>query len=349
MQPGGAPKKKPWLWVLGAVVGSCVLCTGGGMVLALLGLITADEAVAPAPTARPGAAGGFALPVPASFKAHGQGRWLHVVPDGTSELPVELIRLPPLPGLEDPERRLAELWRTRIAADWEGAAEAPFIFRRFVSNGARAHFTGAELRTKPGRQLSFVSLYLVEAGDRLEPLVFIQQYRDLSGGLVGHDMLAAYSWSKSHAAVEAVLAVVQGSPVGGPLVSDEALVGRWVYSTNSTAQWINTVTGSSSMTTVAYTVDYEFTADHRFTYRFGGASGQVGQLQFGTDRDEGTWQVAHDVLTVTGESGKTRKYLVVGAARAPDGKRTLLLVGEGRYTAAPFAAVSMGELFVEAP
>lgn len=352
MQPGAAKKTK-WLWVLLGLAGSCFACTAGGMVLALLGVIAADEpapgVAATAPASEASAPDGFALEVPASFKPNGEGRWLHVTRDGSSELSVELLHLPALPGLEAPETRLAELWRTRLGADWEGVQAQPFVFRRFVSNGAKAHFTGAELRTKEGRQLSFVSLYLVEAGDRLEPLVFIQQYRDPTGSLAGLDMMAGFSWRTSHAAVESVLAGVRGSPVGAPLVSDEEVTGQWVYGSTSTAQWLHTVTGSTSMTAVAYAVEYGFDDDHRFTYRFNGASGQVGQLQFGTDRDEGTWKVEHDLLLLEGASGKTRKYLVVGAARAPDGKRTLLLVGEGRFTAAPFAAVATGELFVEAP
>lgn len=352
MGPGAAPKKTKWLWLLLALGGSCFACMGGGMLLVLLGVISSDEATtsapAVAPTGRPGAAGGYALTLPASFKENGQGRWLHEQADGSSTLTVELLRLPALPGLERPEARLTELWNTRIAADWEGASATPFLLRRFVSNGAVAHFTGAELRTKPGRQLSFVSLYLVEAGDRLEPLVFIQQWRDPTGSLAGADMMAGFSWKASHAAVEAVLAGVQGSPVGKPLVTDEEVVGRWVYGSTSTAQWLNTITGSTSMTAVAYSVNLAFDGDHRFTYRFNGASGQVGQLKFAADGDTGTWRVEHDLLVLEGDGGKTRRYLVVGAARAPDGQRTLLLMSEGSYTAAPFAVPS-GELFVETP
>lgn len=103
------------------------------------------------------------------------------------------------------------------------------------------------------------------------------------------------------------------------------------------------------MTAVAYAVNLSFGDDHRFTYQFNGASGQVGQLRFATEGNEGTWRVEHDLLRLEGDGGKTRKYLVAGAARAPDGKRTLLLVSEGRFTAAPFAAPSVGELFVETP
>lgn len=353
MGPGAAPKKTKWLWVLLALGGSCFACMGGGMLLALLGVISGDEAatgaVASAPPGQPGAAGGYALTVPASFTENGQGRWLHRQRDGSAELTVELVRLPALPGLEQPEARLTELWNTRLAADWEGASATPFLMRRFVSNGALAHFAGAELRTKPGRQLSFVSLYLVEAGDRLEPLVFIQQRSEPGGFASSADMMAGLSWGTSHAAVEAVLAGVKGSPVGRPLVTDAEVAGRWVYGSNSTAQWLNTITGSSSMTAVAYAVNLSLGDDHRFTYRFNGASGQVGNLQFASTDDEGTWRVEHDVLHLEGDGGKTRKYLVAGAARAPDGKRTLLLVSEGRYTAAPFAAPSVGELFVEAP
>lgn len=344
-------KRNRWVWVLAAMAASCFLCMGAGAALALLGVISAEEPVAgaagsPAPTAE-GAAGGYALAPPPSFKPNGQGRWLHEQPDGTSRLTVELIRLPSVPGLEEPEAKLAELWRARIGADWTGASATPFLLRRYVSNGAVAHFTGAELRTKAG-QLSFVSLYLVEAGDRLEPLVFIQQWSDPTGSLAGADMMAGFSWKASHAAVEAALAGVQGSPVRSQLIEDEAVLGRWVYGNTSTAQWLNTITGSSSMTAVAYSVNLAFEEDSRFTYSFNGASGQVGQLRFATNGDQGRWRVEHDLLVLEGDSGRARRYLVVGASRAPDGKRTLLLMSEGSYTTAPFAVPS-GELFVEEP
>lgn len=356
MPPGPPQKKSPWLWVFVALGASCFLCTAGGMALAALGFLASDETstpvsddgTAPPPGGQPGAPGGYVLGVPASFTPNGEGRWLFAEADGTATRSVELIRLPALPGLERAPERLVQEWNARVAVDWEGASPAPFVMRRYVGNGARAHYTGAALHAKGGGPLTYVSLYLVEAGDRLEPLVFLQQYADPTGFKSTANMMASTSWPFTHQAVEAVIAGVQGSPVGVPLVERSAVTGKWTYGTSQTAQWVNTVTGGTSMTAVAYSVALTFGADGRFDSRFQGASGQVGALQFGSERSQGTWRVERDELVLQADGGKTKRYLVVSAARGPDGKRTLLLMSQGNYQVAPFA-MAAGELFLEAP
>jgi hypothetical protein len=354
MHPGAQAKKSPWPWVFVALGASCFLCTAGGMALAALGFLVGDEeASAPAGAAspsasQPGAPGGYALRVPSSFQPNGDNRWLFKESDGAATRSVELIRLPALPGLERAPERLVQEWNARVAVDWEGASPTPFVMRRLVGNGARAHYTGAALHARGGGPLTYVSLYLVEAHDRLEPLVFLQQYADPTGFQSTADMMASLSWPHTHRAIEDVIAGVQGSPVGLPLVERAAVAGNWVSGTNQTAQWVNTVTGGTSMTAVAYSVELTFSADGRYAYRYQGASGQVGALQFGTEQGQGAWRLERDELVLQADGGKVKKYLVVSAARGPDGKRTLLLMSQGHSQVAPFA-MAAGELFRESP
>jgi hypothetical protein len=354
-----AARTSPWLWIL-LILGGLLLF----LLLALAGLIglalmDEDEANAdgeaavlsqqdsPAARAgRPGATGGFVLPLPAGYAGNGQGRYLYAQPDGTARLTVELIRLPALPGTANPAERLATLWTGTIAQDWDGTTPTPLVLRRYVGNGARAWYTGGQLRARPSGLVFYVSLYLVEAGDRLEPVVFLQGYEDPSGFISTRDMMAGLSWPGSYdAAIEPTLRAMQGSPVGLALFQPSELAGSWVHSSNSTAQWVNTVTGSTSMSTVAYAVYYVFGGDGRYSYRFQGASGMVGALQFGGEDARGQWRIEDDQLLLGADSGKQRRYLILSAATAPDGRRTLLLMSEGRYVFAPFA-IAAGEMFV---
>lgn len=342
---------KRWVWVVVAVAASCALCSVATLGVTLLGL-AADEAApgelqAPAAVAsRPGVEGGFSLTLPDGWRDDGPGRFRAELRQGEEVLTVELVRLPAVPGLEAAERRLTELWGTRIAADWRGVAGAPWALRRFVANGARAVFTAAELRPRESEALMRVSLYLVEAGDRLEPLVFIQSHQDPTGLAATRDISASMSWGRSHALVEQALAGTRGSPVGRPLVSDEEVVGRFALGSTETAQWVHTVTGGTSMTAVARAVRYEFSEDHRFTYEFQGGAGQVGAMQFAKDVDQGRWAVVQDHLELAFDSGKAYRFLIAGAGRRPEGPRWLLLLQEPQASLDPGAAMK-GELYVE--
>lgn len=341
--------KKTWVWVLVALVAACFVCSAGALGLGLLGAFTAgeDASTVAAPTGAPGAAGGFSFTPPEGWTSPGAGRVSTQVKDGTAVLTVEVIRMPAISGVGEPAEKLAAFWSERIGADWDGVPATPLVMRRFVGNGARAHFTSAPLRPKGGGTRARVSVYLVEAGDRLEPLVVLQQYDDPTTNAQSiKDQMAPYSWDTTHPLVEQVIAGLAGSPVGLPLVSDEELVGEWRYSTGNALQWVNTLTGSTSMTTVSYSVDYGFGEDHQFTYRFQGASGQVGALEFQGDADEGEWKVEHDVLVLQG-GARTVKYLVAGAARAPSGKRALFLLPEKQWSLSPGAVAMHGELYVE--
>ena len=301
-------------------------------------------ATARAAVGQRGAPGGFAFDAPEGWKTQPDGRFILEWPDTYGAgLGVEALRLPGIPGLDDGEGKVTRLWRERVAADWNDVPPSPPVLRRFVANGARAFFTGGVVRHKGNGRSFRVSLYLVEADDRFEPLVFIQSY--LSSG-PGEAMSASLSWDTSHEKVEAALTGVRGSPVGLPLVADSEVAGAFVHSSSAMAQYVNTFTGSTSMSGVSSSGEYAFGADHTFQYKYVGASGTVGAMTFGSENDQGTWSVKHDVLTVAGAQW-TRRFLLIGAARTPEGKRALFLMPEKpSWSLVPSAIATHGELYI---
>lgn len=347
--------KSPITWVLIFVGGATALCCTGTLGLMALGLFAEDDTTASANrahvpgaagrTGQPGAPGGFAFDVPKGWKANGEGRYLIEEKEDQDILGVEVVRLPSVPGLEDGEGKVARLWHERIGADWDGVTSTPPVLRRFVSNGARAFFTGSPLRSKKEGVLFRVTLYLVEADDRFEPLVFIQSY--VPEITTARDMSAGYSWDTSHKNVELALEGVRGSPVGAPLVDDAEVVGHFSYATSSSLQWVNTFSGATSMSAVSYNIKHVFSEEHSFVYEYSGASGQVGAMKFGTENDEGEWSVKHDVLTLTGQK-RTRKYLLLGASRTPEGRRTLYLMSDyPGWSLYPGSIAQNAQLYVE--
>lgn len=336
--------RKTWLWVLLAVAAACGVC---GAATVLLGLLaSADEGSdGPAPRGLPGPAQGFAFAPPPGWQSSGSGRFRTTQAQRSATLGVELIRLAAIAGRDSPGRKLTTLWTTQIGADWAGASATPLVLRRYVGNGAIAHFTSAVLKPKAGGIDTRVSLYLVEADERLEPLVILQTYADPeSMAEVNTNHAASFSFDTSSAQVEQALNATQGAPVGLPLAADDELVGAWVSSSSDNLQWLNTYSGAREMTAVGGVTRYELFADHHFTYRYQGGAGTVDAMKFGSEVDEGRWALERDVLVLTGEKHLT-KYLLAGVARAPDGKRTLFMLPHPRWSWAPGQVAQNGQLF----
>ncbi|KFE66380.1 hypothetical protein [Hyalangium minutum] len=306
------------LAVTAALVGLSVTCCFGTLALGLLG---GEETAPTGPRAIGGA--GFTFAPPASFQKAGEDHWRREQRDDTELYWVDVRRLPPIAGLEGADEKLSALW-LKLLSDAYEQVHAPLVQRRFVSNGARAHFGRARLLRPGNPEPVTVSLYLVEADDRLEPFLVVQGCDTTA---MGSQMIILFSFPRTHVFVEELLATVQGSPTGGSLASDDEVTGQFAFGDTHTAQWINTVTGATSMTAVARAVDFTFNDDHTYTYSFTGGSGQVGAIKFGTDKDQGHWRVEHDVLVLTGEKS-TRKYFITGAPRGPDGQQVLLLQPE---------------------
>ncbi|RKG75973.1 hypothetical protein [Corallococcus terminator] len=349
-----ARPKSPLVWILIVVGGASALCCSGTLGLMVLGLISGSDTDSPGAVAgmaspadraragKPGEPGGFAFDAPQGWKTQADGRFITEWTDSSNLLGVEALRLQSVPGLEDGEGKLLRMWRERVGADWADVNPNPPAMRRFVTNGARAFFTAAVVTHKTNGKSFRVTLMLVEADTRFEPLVFIQSF---SSPGAGEAMSASFSWNTSHQKVEEALKGVRGSPVGLPLADDAELVGDFTYSTSSAAQWA-TAYGGTTMTAVSYAVQYILGADHTYQYKYSGASGVVGAMTFGSEDDRGTWSIHHDILTLTGEK-RPRRYLIVGAGHTPEGKRFVILMPEHpRWSLYPGALSQDAQMFV---
>ncbi len=324
------------LAVLAGLAALGLFCCLGSLAL---GMFSLDDATPSPVAAAQGTRTDFALKPPATFTTTPQGHWRRETKDDLAQLWLDVQRLQPIPGLDDAQNKVSTLWAAILTNHYEGVTDHPLVMRRFVANGARAHFASALLINKKDHQRYWLSLYLVEADDHLEPFLFTQGCVALS---MGSEMIIEFSWPKSHVFVEDFITGIYGSPTGLPLLEDDEVTGHFTFGDNSTAQWINTVTGATSMTAVARAIEYTFADDGTYTYSFVGGSGQVGAIKFGTDKDEGTWKVEHDLLVLTGQKWQ-RKLLIHGAPRGPQGQRMLLLQSEP-YT---FAPGSIGDVFIE--
>ncbi|MCP3102342.1 hypothetical protein LZ198_26065 [Myxococcus sp. K15C18031901] len=345
--------RRPLLWILVALGGGFALCCTGSLGLMALGAFSGSDSsasgggVGVSRGGTPGEPGGFALDSPQGWSQREGGGFITEWVDRGDTLGVELLRLGSVPGLEDAEGKLSRMWSERIGADWNDVKPSPLVMRRFVANGARAYFTSATVLHKGNGRRFRLSLYLVEAGERLEALAFIQSYFSPGGVAAAQGMMADNSWGTSHVRVEDALKGVRGSPVGLPLVADSEVVGSFSHGSGAAGQWVNTFTGSTTMRAVTSRSDYVFKADHSFQHQFVGGSGPAGAMAFATESDEGTWSVKHDVLTLAGAK-RTRRFLLLGAARTPDGKRTLYLMPEHTgWSLQPGAIGLNGELYVQ--
>lgn len=307
-----------------------MLLVGGALVLGGLcclgsaGLwVVVQSPAGPAPGASqapPPTSEAFAFEPPAGFQPGGEGLWRREQRDGTELLWVEARRLPALPGLDEVEAKLTALWLHLLRGAWPDLGP-PLVQRRFVQNGAKAHFARTRLLRPGTPDPLLVSLYLVEAGDRLEPVLLTQGCDTQAPGAL---MIITYSFSRTHLFVEELLGGIRGSPAGGPLVSDAELTGRFVLGDAGTLQWVDLATGGTAVTAVTRAVELDLAADHTYTYRFAGGSGRAGEIRFGTDTDRGEWHVEHDVLVLSGQR-RQAKHLLVGASRGPEGRWLLLL------------------------
>lgn len=320
------------LAAVGGLMAFSCLCCGG---LALLG----DDAKPG--SASPGGTGGqgFSMKLPPGFTDQGNGVWEHVVREDTQTRTLKVSRLDAVPR-GDPQAILERLWRDAVTSKPEYAKFGPPLpQRRFTQNGARAHFVRTRVWSNGSDAGRYISIYLIEADDQFVPLIITQDIADTS---IGSVMIIQYSWGKSHAPIEELFKNINGSPTGVPLIDDEEVVGHFTMGDTSTLQWVNTMTGGTSMTAVARAIEYTFQDDGTFTYQFSGGSGVVGAMKFGTEKDQGRWKIEHDVLVIDGDL-RDRKYFITGAGHAPNGTKLLLLQPEPNWSLAPQAE---SELYV---
>lgn len=327
------------LAVVAGLLGLSGLCCMGTLTLGLLG---GDGDAAKVSLSVGGA--GFGFDPGATFQSTGQGAWRRELRDGTELMWVNVARLAPVPGLDEPEQALTNLWNQAVAGAFDplpvmDRIRPPIVQRRYVNNGARAHFGRARLFKKGTTEAVYVTLYAVEADDRLEPFLVVQ---GCDSTAMGGAMICNFSFNKTHVWIEELIKGVTGSPTGAPLVSDEEVFGHFQFGSNDTAQWVNTVTGATSMTAVVRAVDFTFNDDHTYLYKFTGGSGQVGSMRFASDEDRGTWKVERDVLLLDGEKHQY-KYFITGAPKSPTGAQLLLLQPTPNWSLAPEAGNELYE------
>jgi hypothetical protein len=228
--------------VIGVVVGlgaALMMCCLGTVAL---GVFTADDDVPPVAVGTGGL--GFFIAPPAEFTADGPGHWGASIQDGRNRLWLDVQQLSPIEGTDDVDAKLTALW-SRILSNGYDDPKPPLIQRRFVANGARSHFARATVRRTGNPDPVMVSLFLVEADAQLVPLFFVQGCDTNEPGAL---MIITYSFPKTHALVEALLAGVNGSPVGRPLLDDMELVGDWSFADTGTLQWAHQTTGATAVT-----------------------------------------------------------------------------------------------------
>lgn len=318
--------------VIGGLMACSCLCCGGLM-------LAADDAK-PGASAPSGTSGqGFSMTLPPGFRDLGGGVWEHVVVDDSQTRTLKVTRLEAVPRAA-PQPLLEALWRQAVTSKpgYEKFGP-PLPQRRFTQNGARAHFVRGRIFSDQSDSERYVSIYLVEADEQFVPLLITQDIVDTS---VGAAIRINYSWGKSHAPVEELFKHLTGSPTGVPLLDDDELLGHFEMGRTNTLQWVNTVTGATSMTAVARAVDFDFADDHTYTYSFSGSSGVVGAMKFDGETDQGRWRVEHDVLVLDGDR-RDRKYFITGAGRGPNGEKVLLLQPEPDWS---LASGAESELYV---
>lgn len=269
----------------------------------------------------------FTFTVPAGWVV--EGAW-HVCrkgdPQGNDRTTrTAFVRFPPaIDAAGDMGTKLGELWKTSVPEELAGR-HSSMVYRRYVGDGLPAQFIFGAGREKGRVSDSLFSLYLIDLGSKWQPMLIAQTYDDPDTNvqaIVG--MSARFSYAETAATAEAFLATLRG-PKGRALVSKEALVGDYSFGNASQLQWENIYTGATSMTVVSYGGTLNLKADGSYDSTFQSASGQVGALKFASEKEQGTWDVKGDLLTLSAK-GKSSSYRVAGLTRFQDGVKVAVLL-----------------------
>lgn len=240
------------------------------------------------------------------------------------------IRFPPsIEAGADMGAALRELWKLAVPAELAGR-HSSMVYRRYIGDGLSAQFIHGAGLEQGRRSNSLFSVYLIDLGSRWQPVVVAQTYEDPGNAIQSiESMMAGFSYAETAGMAEEFLATLRcPAAKGRPLVSKDALVGDYSYGSSSNLQWENIYTGAQSMTVVSYGGTLNLKADGSYAYTFQGASGQVGALKFATDKDQGTWDLAGDLLVLTpaGTGQKERRYRVGGLTVFQDGVKVAVLL-----------------------
>lgn len=270
-----------------------------------------------------GVAPGFAFTLPEGWSQESPWYLKRKVDHGT--ITSAMVRFPPsIEARGEIGATLRELWKSTVPAELAGR-HSSMVYRRYLGDGLVAHFVYGVGLEKGRVADSVFSLYLIDLGDRWQPMVVAQTYEDPTFNVVSAvRMMGSTSVSVSAAIAEEFLATLRcPAAKGRALVSKEALVGDYGYGSASSLQWENIYTGATSMTVVSYGGTLNLQADGTFTSSFQSASGQVGAMQFGSEKDKGTWEIQGDLLLLHG--ARERKYRVAGVTQFDDGVKVAVL------------------------
>lgn len=272
-----------------------------------------------------GLAEGFTFTPPAGWQA--EGAWHFRRKEESGAFVTAAVRFPPpVEAGKDIGATLRELWKTAVPPELAGRHTA-MVYRRYVGDGLVAHFIYGYGREKNRVADSLFTLALVDLGATWQPVIVGQTYEDPTTNIESIvRMSGSFSFSQSAGYAEEFLATLRcPAGKGRPFITKEALVGSYGYGSGSNLQWENIYTGATTMTVVSYGGTLDLKADGTFEYTFSGASGEVGSLKFGSEKDKGTWTVENDVLVTKGEV-RERKYRIGGVTQFDDGTKVAVLL-----------------------
>ena len=288
----------------------------------------------PAPTPAAGAAlaAGLTWATPEGWKQEPNGwlvqRWSD--PNRPNEIVSAHARfLAAVPAQGNMGDALRAAWKTGAPPELVDKVSG-MVYRRFLGDGLVAWFVIGQGREKDRQADTVCTLYLIDCGPTWQPLLVAQTYEE-PGQQIGAviPISAGLSYGRSADMAEVFLAGLRcPAGKGRALVDREALVGRYRFGTSSHLQWVNVHTGSTTMTSVSYGGELDLRADGSFQWTFSSASGQVGNLQFGSDKDAGQWRIEGDRLLLrSSKDGKDRRpYRIAGLTRFQDGVQAAILM-----------------------
>lgn len=279
------------------------------------------------PAAAGAAADGFTFTPPEGWKVEGGWHVYRKTDPNDSAYSTAFVRFPPaIEAGPDIGATLRDLWKSSVPAELAGR-HSSMVYRRYVGDGLPAHFVHGAGREKDRRSDSLYTLYLLDLGARWQPVVVAMTYDDPGMNVASIvQMSTSFSFPGTAAIAEGFLATLRCPAARGrALVSKEALIGDYAYGSAAGLQWENIYTGATTMTAVSYSGTLDLKADGTFSSTFVSASGVVGAQKFAGEKDKGRWDIAGDLLVLTGEA-RERKYRIGGITQFADGVKVVILL-----------------------
>ncbi|MCU0317119.1 MAG: hypothetical protein MUC92_11055 [Fimbriimonadaceae bacterium] len=285
------------------------------------------KAVEAKPAQANGLAPGFSFSLPKGFEQ--KENWYSAEMKVDSGIGGVHIRFwPAIPAQGDINQALLQM--SQMMTPPMDSQNATMIYRRRVGNGLLASYRVIRGKERGRRPETQFTLMLIDCGSHWQPVITAQTFRspdDVPATWQSVDENQAYMrWPEVLPALEGFLSTFRcPGHENKPMLTQKDVVGSFSYGTGSSTGWINTFTGATFNTVVAYAVFYDFKANGTYDYRFQGATG-VGVGTITTDRDSGRWRIEGDFLVTEGNKWKTSHR--VGAVFS-QGTNKVLGLGDG--------------------